>query len=182
MQQCRYAFALLALVVFMGTAESQESDRSGWAVNAGIGGGIVRDEDGSETFRGGAFAWKTGIEFRTRGAIAIGFTVFDLGTAEDTVGGVDTEIRVDGIDLHARFIFAPGETTEFYGLIGGAVYDADVSTGGGFSLFGDGAIVIGGGVDIFTGERSSIRAEARYLEGDRNESGGYATIGFNFRF
>lgn len=182
MQQLRYMFFTLVLILVAGTAQSQESDRSGWAINAGIGSAIVRDEDGTETFRGSAFAWKTGVEYRTRGSIAIGFTVFDLGTAEDTVSNVETEIRVDGIDLHGRFIFNAGSQTEFYALLGGAIYDADVSTGGGFSLFGDGAIVLGGGVDFLTGERSSIRLEARYLEGDREESGGYATIGFNFRF
>ncbi len=181
MKLVRYVLAPLALILFAGAAHAQESDRSGWALNIGLGGGIVRDEDDTETFRGSAFAWKTGIEYRMQNSIALGFTVFDLGTAEDTVGGVETEVRVDGIDFHARFVFGSGGQTEFYGLLGGAIYDANVSTGGS-SIFGDGAILIGGGVDFFTGERSSIRFEARYLEGDRNESGGYATLGFNFRF
>ncbi len=176
-----YVLAALALILVLDTAEAQENDRSGWALNVGIGSAIVRDEDDTETFRGNAFAWKTGIEYRMQNSIALGFTVFDLGTASDTVGGVDTDVRVDGIDVHARFIFRPGESTEFYGLFGGAIYDANVSTGGS-SFFGDGAFLVGGGVDFFTSDRSAVRFELRYLEGDRNESGGYATIGFNFSF
>ncbi len=181
MRQLRYAFVLLGLFAFIGTAQAQGEDRAGWSFNLGVGGAIVRDEDDTETFRGNSFAWKTGIEWRLKNSIALGFTVFDLGTASDVVGGVDTDVRVDGIDMHARFIFRPGETTEFYGLFGGAIYDANVSTGGS-TFFGDGAFLIGGGMDYFTSERTSIRFELRYLEGEREESGGFATIGFNFRF
>ncbi|MDJ0910188.1 MAG: porin family protein [Woeseiaceae bacterium] len=182
MKQFRYVFAALALFLFVATAQAQEADRSGWAINAGIGGAIVRDEDGSETFRGSSFAYNTGIEYRMRNSLAIGFSYYDFGTANDTVGGVDTDISVDGIDFTLRFVFRPGGTVEPYALIGTAIYDADVSTGGGFSLFGDGAWEIGGGIDYHTSERTAIRFQARYLNGDRDESGGFATIGFNFRF
>ena len=182
MKHVRYVFVPLALILFLSTAEAQESDRSGWAFNAGIGGAIVRDEDGSETFRGNSFAYKAGIEYRMQNSFAIGFNYFDLGKANDTVGGVDTDISVDGIDFHLRFIFTEGQKTEFYALVGSAIYDADVSTGGSFSLFGEGAWEIGGGVDFHTSERTAIRFEARFLNGERDESGGFATIGFNFRF
>ena len=186
MKHVRYVFVplalILALTLFSGAAEAQEDDRSGWAFNAGIGGAIVRDEDGSETFRGSSFAYNAGIEYRMRNNIAIGFSYYDFGTANDTVGGVDTDITVDGIDFNLRFIFAPGQKTEYFALVGTAIYDADVSTGGSFSLFGDGAWELGGGMDYHTSERSAIRLQLRYLNGDRDESGGFATIGFNFRF
>ena len=182
MKHVRYVFVPLALILFVSTAQAQEDDRAGWAINTGIGGAIVRDEDGSETFRGNSFAYNVGIEYRTRSNIAVGFSYFDLGTASDTIGGVDTDISVDGVDFHLRFIFLPGQKTEFYGLIGSAVYDADVSTGGSFSLFGEGAWEIGGGVDFHTSERAAIRFQARFLNGERDESGGFATIGFNWRF
>lgn len=182
MKHVRYMFVPLALILCMGAAQAQESDRSGLALNAGIGGSIIRDEDGTETFRGSAFAYNIGIEYRMRNNIAFGFSVFDLGTADDTIGGVDTEIEVRGIDINARFVLGGGGATEFYALIGGAVYDADVSTGGSFSLFGEGAWQIGVGADFYTSERAAIRAQVRFLNGPRDESGGLATIGFNFRF
>ncbi len=182
MQHVRYVLAPLALILLMGVAEAQQTDRSGWAFNAGIGGGIIRDEDGSETFRGNSFAYKAGIEYRFRNSVAIGFNYFDLGKASDTVSGVDTDISVDGVDFHLRFVFTPGKTTEYYALVGSAVYDADISTANTFSLFGDGAWEIGGGIDFHTSEQAAIRFEARFLNGDRDESGGFATLGFNFRF
>ena len=182
MKLARYAFVPLALILITSAAEAQENDRSGWAINAGIGGAIVRDEDGAETFRGSSFAYNTGIEYRMKNSIAIGFSYFDLGKANDTVSGVDTDITVDGVDFHLRFILAPGAKTEYYALIGSAVYDADVSTGGSFSLFGDGAWEIGGGMDYHVSEQTAIRFQARFLNGERDESGGFATIGFNFRF
>ena len=182
MQHVRYAFVPLVLVLLIGTAEAQEADRSGWAFNAGIGGAIVRDEDGTETFRGNSFAYNAGIEYRMRNSIAIGFSYFDLGTANDTVGGVDTDINVDGVDFHLRFILAPGGKTEFYALVGSAVYDADVSTGVSFNLFGDGAWELGGGMDYHMSERTAVRFQARFLNGERDESGGFATVGLSFRF
>ncbi len=182
MKHVRYVFVPLALILFMSTAQAQGEDRAGWAINTGIGGAIIRDEDGSVTFRGNSFAYNVGVEYRTRSAIAIGFSYFDLGTANDTIGGVDTDISVDGVDFHVRFIFAPGGKTEWYALVGSAVYDADVSTGGSFALFGEGAWEIGGGVDFHTSERAAIRFQARFLNGERDESGGFATLGFNWRF
>ena len=181
MKQFLHVFATLALLSLAGTAQAQEADRSGWAINAGIGGAIIRDEDGSETFRGSSFAYNTGIEYRWRNSIAIGFSYYDFGTANDTIGGVDTDISVDGIDFNLRFVFGPGGKLEPYALIGTAIYDADVSTGGG-SIFGDSAWEIGGGLDYHTSERTAIRFQARFLNGERDESGGFATIGFNFRF
>ncbi len=182
MKHARYVFVPLALMLLSGTANAQEVDRSGWAFSAGIGGAIVRDEDGSETFRGNSFAYKSGIEYRLGNSVAIGFNYFDLGKANDTVGGVDTDISVDGVDFHLRFVLTPEQKTEFYALVGSAIYDADVSTGGSFSLFGDGAWEIGAGIDYFISERTAIRFEGRFLNGERDESGGFATVGFNFRF
>lgn len=186
MKHVRYVFVPLALVLsmtlFTSTAQAQEVDRSGWAINAGIGSAIVRDEDGTETFRGNSFAYNTGIEYRMKNSFAIGFSYFDLGTANDTIGGVDTDISVDGVEFNLRFIFSPGQKSEFYALLGSAVYDADVSTGGSFNFFGEGAWEIGAGMDYHVNEQTAIRFQARFLNGDRDESGGFATIGFNFRF
>ena len=181
MKHVRYVFVPLALILCIGEAQAQESDRSGWAFHAGIGASTIRDEDGSETFRGGAFAYKYGIEYRIRNNIALGFSLFDLGTADDTIGGVDTEIGVQGFDFNARFIFGGGGSTEFFALIGHGVYDADVSTGGAFSGDYD-AWEIGAGVDFHTSERVAIRAELRFLNGPEEESGGLGIVGFNFRF
>ncbi len=181
MKHLCYVLVPLALILFISEAQGQETDRSGWAFHAGIGGSIISDEDGSETFRGGAFAYNFGIEYRMRNNFALGFSLFDLGTAEDTIGGVDTEIGVQGFDFNARFIFGSGGSTEFYALIGSGVYDADVSTGGAFSGDYD-AWEIGAGVDFYTSERAAIRAELRFLNGPDEESGGLVKVGFNFRF
>lgn len=163
-------------------ADAHGNDRSGWAFNAGIGASIIRDEDGTETFRGTAFAYDFGFEYRTTGPIAFGMTIFDMGTATDTVSGVSTDIKVRGFDLYGRYIFTKPGDVEVYGLLGAAIYDADVSTGGGFSLFGEGAWEVGGGIDFVTSENVSVRIEARFLNGERDESGGLMTVGLNYRF
>lgn len=156
--------------------------KSGFAIHAGIGPTFIRDQDGSETFRGTSFGYTLGGEFRFNDYFALGLNIFSLGSTNDTIASVDTEIGVRGFDFTGRIIFPVSESVELFGLIGNATYTADVEPGLGTGLFGSEAWVFGGGIDMRTSEKFSIRVEGRYFRGDRDETGGMATVGFAYRF
>lgn len=157
-------------------------DRNGFAFNAGLGASQIRDEDGAETFQGTSFAYSFGIEYRFKSRLALGFEVFDLGTADDTVQGVATEIEVRGFEFTARQYFGDAERAEPFVLLGAAVYSADVEPGGNNGLFGDDAWVVGGGIDYYFAPTFAWRFEGRFFNGPRDESAGLLTAGFVYRF
>ncbi len=176
-----FLLALLLALAPVG-AGAQAPDRSGFAVHGGIGSSVVRDEDGTETFRGTAFAFSLGVEYRFTDLFALTFGTFNLGKPTDTLSGVDTQIDVRGIELLARFYFPVSERTEAYALLGSANYYVDIEPGGNNGLFGEDAWEIGGGLDIYTEESFSWRLEGRFFNGPRDESAGLLTIGLNYRF
>lgn len=157
-------------------------ERSGFGISGGLGTSVIRDEDGPETFRGSSFAYSFGIEYRFQSNFALGFDVFDLGTADDTVEDVNLEIEVRGFEFSARQYFLATKHVEPYVMLGAAVYSADLEPGGNNGLFGDDAWVIGGGFDIYTARAVSWRVEARFFNGPRDESAGLLTAGFSYRF
>ena len=179
-----YPRAILAAVVFSISQPlyAQIGDRTGFAMNAGIGQSVIRDTDGTDEFDANAFAYILGVEYRFVPKFAVGINVFSLGTGEDFFDGVDTEIDVGGVDLVGRLILPLADSVELYGLFGGAVYSADLEPGGAGGLFGEGAVALGAGLDFDTSENFSLRVEGRYYDGTRQESGGLLTAGFSFRF
>ena len=179
-----YLRATLAVVV-LATSQplyAQIGDRTGFAMNAGIGQSIIRDKDGNDEFDANAFAYIVGVEYRFVPKFALGVNVFSLGTGEDFFDGVDTEIDVGGVDIVGRLILPLADSVELYGLFGGAVYTADLEPGGISGLFGEEAVALGAGLDFDTSESFSLRIEGRYYDGTREESGGLFTAGFSFRF
>lgn len=168
--------------LFLMTTQAFSEDRTGVVVSAGIGSSVIHDKDGTETFRGTDFAYSFAAEYRFNKNISIGMTVFNLGTASDTIGGTPTEIEVDGFDFFGRYIFPLGASVEGYGLVGAAVYQADARPGGFSGLFGEDAWEIGGGLDFFLNENTAIRFEGRFLNGPRDESGGLFTLGLSYGF
>jgi opacity protein-like surface antigen len=171
------------LLVFSVSAEAQGQEKKGWEIYGGIGPSVIRDEDGTETFRGTSFGFIFGGGYRFSENFALGFHGISLGTAEDTIAAVDTEIEVDAFGLSARLIFPMTEKVEAYGILGGIVYDADVRPGGGsFSIFGEDAWELGAGLDFATSENLSLRVEGRYFNGQADESGALLSFGFGYRF
>lgn len=158
------------------------ADRRGFAINGGIGASVIRDEDGTETFRGNAFGFNLGFEYRFTQNFALGLGTFNLGEASDTIDSIDTNIDVRGIDILARFYIPMSEKVELFALVGGANYYVDLEPGGTNGLFGDDAWELGGGVDFITDEDFSIRFEGRFFNGTRDESAGLVTVGFSYRF
>lgn len=173
---------VLAVLFFAISHPALAQVKSGWEIHGGIGPSVIRDEDGTETFRGTGFGFIFGGEYRFTDHFALGLNVLSLGSADDTIGGVETEIEVDAIGFTGRIIFPLGERVEGYGLIGSIVYDADVNPGGGFRIFGEDAWEFGAGIDIPTSEQFSLRVDGRYFNGTRDESGGLLTFGFSYRF
>ena len=178
----RVSIVAAALVLMMLATPATAQDRRGFAVNGGLGSSLIRDEDGAETFQGSAFAYSFGIEYRFKINLAVGFDVFDLGTADDTVQGIATEIDVRGFEFTARQYIGGSERAEPFVLLGAAVYSADVEPGGNNGLFGEDAWVIGGGIDLYTAPTFAWRLEARFFNGPRDESAGLVTAGFSYSF
>lgn len=171
------------ILVFSVSAKAQGQDKTGWEIYAGIGPSVIRDEDGTETFRGTSFGFIFGGGYRFSENFALGIHGISLGEAEDTIASVDTEIEVDAFGISARLIFPMTEKVEAYGILGGIVYDADVTPGGGsFSIFGEDAWELGAGLDFATSENLSLRIEGRYFNGQADESGGLLSFGFGYRF
>lgn len=177
------AIVVLLVLSAPNQAAAQNQDKRGWEIYGGVGPSIIRDEDGTETFRGSSFGFIFGGGYRFSDNFALGFHGISLGEAEDTIASVDTEIEVDAFGISARLIFPMTEKVEAYGILGGMVYDADVTPGGGsFSIFGEDAWELGAGLDFATSENLSLRVEGRYFNGQADESGGLLTFGFGYRF
>ena len=178
--------ALLAVVLFLcATLPVHAQDRTGWGVSAGIGSSRIKDKDGADEFSGAGFGMALDVEYRLSPNVALGLGIFSLGRAEDSFGGVDTEIQVRGYELFGRAIYPVSETLEIYGRVGGAVYYVDIDPGSvSFeeALFGDDALELGFGVDFGRKEKMAFRLEARYLNGGDDETGALLFAGFNYLF
>ena len=175
-----FLLVIILAIAAMPVAKAQE--RNGFAFNGGIGSSVIRDEDGVETFRGTAFGFSVGVEYRLKSNLAFGFGTFNLGKANDTIQSVDTELDVRGLEILARYYFPISERSELFGLIGAANYYVDIEPGGNNGLFGEDAWELGGGLDYYTGDSFSWRIEGRFYNGPRDESAGLLTVGFNYRF
>lgn len=171
--------AVVALLAIASPAHAQ--DKSGWEIHGGIGPTVIRDEDGTETFRGSSFGFVFGGGYRFNDHFALNLNFLSLGEGEDTIATVPTTIDVDGFGITGRIIFPLTEKTELFGLIGNIAYNADVDPGAS-TLFSSEAWEFGGGVDFATSENFALRIEGRYYNGRRDETGGIATFGFAWRF
>lgn len=177
---CRTLLAV-ALVSFIAMLPVNAQERTGFEIHGGIGASQIKDRDGSDTFDGSGFGYTFGIEYRFVPRFALGVDLFSLGSANDTIDSVDTEIEADGIDLFARLIFPLSDAVEVYGRVGGTIYNADVVPGLSSGPFGEEATTFGAGLDIGR-DKLTFRLEGRYIDGRRDESGALLTAGFSYRF
>ena len=104
MNHSRTAIAV-ALIFFIAAPLADAQERTGFAVHGGIGASLIKDRDGSEAFSGNGFGYSFCLEYRFVPRFALGLDLFNLGSASDTIGSVDTEIEAAGVDLFARLIF-----------------------------------------------------------------------------
>lgn len=178
----RYVSIIVVVVVGLTMQAANAQNKSGFALNAGIGISQIKDRDGTESFNANAFGYIMGGEYRFNDHIALGLNVFGLGTAEDDFNSVNTKIEVRGLDLVARFILPVADSVELFALAGTAGYTADLEPGGTNGLFGEDAVELGLGLDIGGGENFAFRVAGRYYDGPRQESGALLTLGFNYRF
>ncbi len=181
----RHTCALLFFVCLVPGQPAVAQEKSGWGVSAGIGSSRIRDKDGSDTFSGNGFGLMAEVEYRFTSNLALGFGGFSLGRADDSFGGVDTEIEVRGYELFGRLIYPASDSVDVYGRIGAANYFVDIepgSVGLDDALFGDDALEIGFGVDFSRREKLAIRLEGRYLNGGDDETGTLLVVGFNYLF
>ena len=174
------ALSVFAVFLTLCTTSAFAQEKAGWSMNAGIGGSLIRDRDGDETFDGNGFGYTWGVEYRFGPRWALGMDLFSLGSATDTLDAVETKIDVGGFDMRARLIFPMSENTELFGRLGYVGYFADVDPGG--SNFGEEALSLGLGLDVDRDEHWTIRVEGRYFDGPREESGTLLAVGFNYRW
>lgn len=176
-----WAIAMLPALV-LATGATNAEDKTGFAVQVGVGVSQVKDRDGNESFNASDFGYIMGGEYRFNKNFALGLNVFGLGNPEDEFNSVSTTIEVRGADLVLRFILPVSQAVELFALAGTAAYTADLEPGGNNGLFGEDAAEIGLGLDIGSGENFAFRVAGRYFDGPRDESGALITIGFNYRF
>ncbi len=179
-------FALLVVVLLLGfTFPVHAQDRTGWGVSLGVGPSRIKDTDGADEFSGASLGTALEVEFRPVPNLALGLGGFSLGRAEDSFGGVDTEIEVRGWEFFGRIIRPVSDTTEIYGRIGVGTYFVDIDPGSiGLedAIFGSGAVDLGAGVDFGRKNKLAFRLEGRYLIGDDDETGALMFVGFNYLF
>lgn len=180
MNQYRIAPAA-ALVLLIAALPADAQERTGFGIQAGIGGSLIKDRDGPETFEDNGFGYSLGLEYRFMPRFALGIDAFKLGPASDTIGSVETEAEAEGVDLFARFIFPVSDAVEVYGRVGAVLYNADVDTNVAIELFGEDATSFGAGLDIGR-DKLSFRLEGRYIDGADDESGALLTAGVSYRF
>ena len=156
--------------------------RSGFSFDVGLGASVIRDDDGNETFRDSAFGWTIGGDYRFNNHFSFGIGIFSLGEGEDDFGGQQTTISVRGFDIRGRGFIPLSENVDLFGLLGVVNYHVDIDPGFSFDPFGSEAWEAGLGLDVHSGNNLAIRFEGRFFNGERDESAGLLTIGFNYTF
>ncbi len=178
--------AVIAAMVFLGTTfpAYAQDERTGWGISAGIGSSRIMDKDGADEFSGAGFGLAAEVEYRFSPNIALGLGGFSLGRAEDSFGGVDTEIEVRGFSLFGRVILPVSDSFEIYGRVGSATYFVDIDPGTVSldDLFGEDAVELGVGFDFGRKENMAFRLEGRYYNGGSDETGTQLLVGFNYLF
>ena len=185
MAQHRSVVLATTVLLLTVAAPATARDDTGWGISAGVGAARIRDKDGADEFSGGSLGLSADVEYRFTPNFALGFGGFSLGRADDSFGGVDTEIEVRGYELFGRVIVPMTETVEFYGRIGAANYFVDIDPGGVSledALFGEDAVGLGIGLDFGRKEKLAFRIEGRYLNGGSDETGTLLTVGVNYLF
>ena len=180
----RVALLVVALL-FVIALPVHAQERTGWGISAGVGPSRIKDKDGADEFSGAGFGLAADVEYRFSPNIALGLGMFSLGRADDSFGGVETEIQVRGFELFGRAIIPVTDTFEIYGRVGSATYFVDIDPG--FvslddALFGEDAVEFGIGVDFGRRDKMAFRLEGRYLDGGKDESGALMFVGFNYLF
>ena len=181
----KHSAIFVSIVFLLGAAlPVLAQDRTGWGVSAGIGASRIKDIDGADRFSGAGFGLAAEVEYRFSPHIALGLGAFSLGRAEDSFGGVDTEIEVRGFELFGRVIYPVSDAFELYGRVGSATYFVDIDPGTVSldDLFGEDAVELGFGIDFGRKEKTAFRLEGRYLNGGSDETGALMFFGFNHLF
>ncbi len=177
----RAGFVLAAsLLAAAGAATAAETLRGpGIAVNAGIA--TVRDDDGQENFRENSFAYALDLEYRFGARFALGTNYFRITGAEGRLNGEDVNVSIGAGGVFGRIIAPLGDRYEFYTKLGVSVYRTSEDSGIG-DIFGAGAYDLAVGLDAGNPQALSLRVEARYIDGEDDESGTLLTGGVIYRF
>jgi len=94
----------IGLVLLLSTAAARADDKTGSGISATLGASMTEDKDPGGTFNGNGFGLAGDIEYRFTPHFALGFGLYSLDQAEDTVNSVDTAITVRGLDVFGRVI------------------------------------------------------------------------------
>jgi len=173
---------MIVLAIAASPCHAQLADRSGWGFSASIGASQVRDEDGSDRFKGSAFGASLETEFRFNTRFALGIGAYTLGKSDDDFGGVETSVEARGLGVFGRFITPMTETSEWYVRLGQAQTFVDIDPGTvSFeeALFGDDTVELGIGFDLARKKATAVRLEARFFNAGNDETAFLLTIGLN---
>jgi OOP family OmpA-OmpF porin len=176
----------LGAVALGAMANEEYVTRKGGYIGGSIGQSAYVEEDviGSEDFEGTDVGWKIFGGYRFSRYLGVDLGYYDLGTPDDTIAGIDTEIELTGWNLSAVGTLPLGRF-EFFGRLGLFSWDADAkatmgSLSGSASDSGtDGSAGIGGSWAVT--KKVRIRGE---LEGFAIEDAGASLLSFgvDYRF
>lgn len=172
----------LGVVALGAMANESYVTKKGGYVGGSIGESAYVEEDvlGSEDFEGTSFGWKIFGGYRFSRYLGVDLGYYDLGTPDDTIGGIDAEIELTGWNLSAVGVLPLGRF-ELFGRLGLFSWDGEAKVGSAKASDSgtDGSGGIGGSWAVT--KKIRIRGE---LEGFAIEDAGASLLSFgvDYRF
>lgn len=182
MRQLPITFGVLAVALLAAKASAQEANPTGFGIAFGLGTTTIEDQDGPDNrFDGEGFGTNLDIEWRFIRYLAIGMNFTSLGEDTDLFNGVDTKIEVRGFGVFVRGYLPVSPNFTLFARFGDTSYNANLDPGGS-SFFTSSALDFGFGADYYFNDNLSLRGEARWLDGSRQEAGSITTLGVRWQF
>lgn len=119
---------IAALTLSLASLPALAAD-NGFYIGAGAGQGAVEVQESGFDFDGDDTAYKIIAGFRPLDFFAVEVNYIDLGTAEDTVGGVNIQADTSGVDAFA-VLFLPISAVDLFAKAGFISWQQDVSVSG----------------------------------------------------
>lgn len=178
--------AMIAALILASASVPALAADNGFYVGAAIGqGGVKTDEvdlgTAFDDFDGDDTGFKVIAGFRPLEWFAVELNYVDLGTAEDTVGGLDLHVDTTGIDAFA-VVFLPIPVVDIFAKAGVISWDQDASISGLGSASEDGTdLAYGIGVGMGFGSLGA-RLEYERFEIEDTDTVDMISLGLTWTF
>jgi hypothetical protein len=178
--------ALIAAVILASAPMYSMAADSGFYLGASVGQGGVDSENidlGSvaEDFDGDDTGFKAIAGFRLTKLFAIEANYVDLGTASDTIQGVNVDVDTKGIDAFGM-LFLPIPVVDLFLKAGVISWDLDADVSGIGSVSDDGTDLAYGVGAGFNFGNFGLRAEYERFEIEDTDTVDMISVGFTYTF